>query len=258
MALVPNVETLSLIAGVGGWSGVYHGLSIYLDDTPTTPAKVIKITLLPLFWGSCGITSFLVLWLSFQGSVFVVSNMLRPIPFTLHMLTLCGIFCAYAARKQIRQFLFVTPAEAAVAEQAQDRAEADATEADQADATEVNQDESESEEEQADATEADQGESESEEEQDDGEEEQDDGEEHVDEEEESNIDDATTITDEDHTAVTEDNSLQHADEEESTLIVEVDRLMMSAGPTIGTETEIPEADIDEGPVPAPAPATAEV
>ena len=256
MALVPNVETLSLIAGVGGWSGVYHGLSIYLDDTPTTPAKVIKITLLPLFWGSCGITSFIALWISFQGSVFVVSNMLRPIPFTLHMLTLCGIFCAYAARKQIREFLFVTPAEAAVIEQAQDRAEANATEADQ-----------------ADATEADQGESESEEEQDDGEEEQDDGEEeeeeddgeeeHVDEEEESNVDDATTITDEDHTAITEDNSPQCADEEESTLIVEVDRLMTNAGP-IGAETETPDADTGAGagpvPVPAlaPAPATAEV
>jgi hypothetical protein len=140
MSVVPNIETLSLIAGVGGWSGVYHGLAIYLDDTPLTPVKFAKIALLPLLWGSAGITGMMSLWLIFQGTFYIVSNMLRPGPFILHMLVLCGIFCAYAARKQIRALLFVTPAEQAVAEQAQDLADATQADATQADADEADQD----------------------------------------------------------------------------------------------------------------------
>ena len=214
-----TAETLALIAGVGGWSGVYHGVSLFLDDTPNTPAKLTKIALLPLFWGSCGITSFVVLWLSFQGSLFVVGNMLRPIPFVLHMMALSGIFCAYAARKQIREVFFTTPAEAAVAEQVQDRAEADQAE------NEADQDNGEEED---DGEETDGEETDSEEA--DG---QEDSEEADGGEEES--DDATTITGEAHQEIVEDNGPQHTEEEVSTLVAEVDQLMTSAGPGIPTE-----------------------
>jgi hypothetical protein len=123
MAQFPTVETLTSIAGIGGWAGAYHALNVYFEDGPIMADRAIKMAALPVIWSMSGVLG-LVLGSSVIKTVgFVYGAMFQPVPFVVNTLIISAIFLVLTTLNHIR-VVFKTTVENAVQEMAADAAEA--------------------------------------------------------------------------------------------------------------------------------------
>jgi hypothetical protein len=142
MASIPNVETLSVIAGFGGWAGAYHALSVYSDDGPIMVDRALKILALPVIWSAGSILGFVAGISVLNTAIFVYGSMFRPVPFLVNALIMSGIFITFSTFKAI-QAAFKASAEGLAEELAADAAAAAAANAESD--TESDEDEEEEE-----------------------------------------------------------------------------------------------------------------
>jgi len=88
MAFIPTSETLALIAGIGGWAGVWHATNIYLENEPLTVPRVVKMATLPVIWGMGCVTGHFAGYCIVRTCSVIFNSMFHPVPFIVNILAL--------------------------------------------------------------------------------------------------------------------------------------------------------------------------
>ena len=161
MISIPTVETLLVIAGIGGWAGTWHATSVYFEDGPMMVDRVFKMAALPLIWGCTSIVMFVSGICLINSSMMIYASMFHPIPFVVNMIVLSIFFSAVSVIVSINK-VFRSNAETVAAELAADAAANAAsntpdsdTEEDEATETSQATEETDSEEEESESEESD-------------------------------------------------------------------------------------------------------
>jgi hypothetical protein len=155
MSMIPTIDTLIVVAGIGGWVGAWHAMNLYLHDGPIMIDRALKMLALPVIWsgGSVVFTVSVIGTLNFVS--FVYNAMVQPLPLVMNFVISTGIAGCFIG-SMLLGHAFRTVAETAAAEMAADREEdahAEAEEAEEAEVEEAEEAEVEEEaEEEADET----------------------------------------------------------------------------------------------------------
>jgi hypothetical protein len=117
MSSLPSIETVSVIAGIGGWAGTYYAAGLYLDGTQLTRSKLLTLLSLPLLWSSMGVVVVAGGAFTLNATLFMYSAMLKPVPLAINLLALIGLTSWMVISKNIQCMIYRTVAEEAEHEQ---------------------------------------------------------------------------------------------------------------------------------------------
>ena len=98
MAQIPSAETLTIIAGIGGWAGTWHAASIYFEDGPIMIDRAAKMLILPFAWGAGSILAYVCGISAINTSGVIFGAMFHPVPFVLNIVLMSmtvSVFTAY-------------------------------------------------------------------------------------------------------------------------------------------------------------------
>ncbi len=102
MAQIPSAETLTIIAGIGGWAGTWHAASIYFEDGPIMIDRAAKMLILPFAWGAGSILAYVCGISAINTSGVIFGAMFHPVPFVLNIVLMSMTVSVLSAYVYIR------------------------------------------------------------------------------------------------------------------------------------------------------------